>query len=170
MSFAITSYGALGSGDVQIICAGGITGSPTNGLAHKMITIAGFSGTDSNGFDTSLMNGTWYCTGSATGSVNLEMSAPLDHSIGGVASGPTLTVGSYATVEGFFVDGWVPPGAIAGGGVGGFFMGGWVLPTFLSIQSPYFFNLIGSIYPTEGQIFPTGQVGDNDYITVEVKN
>ena len=170
MSFAITSYDNDGYGDVQITCAGGITGGTSNGLMHKMITVAGFSGIDSHGLDTSLMNGTWYCVGSSATFVDLEMAVPLDHLISGSVSGPTLTVGSDAVITGFFHDGWVPPGAIAGGGVGGFFMGGWVLPSFLSIQSPYFFVQIGSIYPTEGQLFPTGQVGDNDYITVEVKN
>ena len=170
MSFPISNYGNAGLGEVQLTSATTITGGASNGLHGKMITVAGFSGIDSNGFDTSLMNGAWYCDSSGATTVTLLMYIPLTDVVSGSCSGPTLTVGSYATVEGFFVDGWTPPPALAGGGVAGFYIDGWEMPPFFSIQSPYFFLQIGSVYPTEGQLFPTGQVGDNDYISVEVKN
>jgi len=170
VSFSITNYGNGGLGEVQLSSATTITGGASNGLHGKMVTVSGFSGTDANGFDTSLMNGTWYCDTSTTTYVVLLMYIPLTDTVSGTCSGPTFTVGSDATVKGFFVDGWVPPRALAGGGVAGFFLDSWAQPAFFSIQSPYFFLTIGSVYPTEGQLFPTGQVGDNDYITVAVKN
>jgi hypothetical protein len=170
VSFAITSYSNDGSGNVNLACSGGITGGASNGLHTLMITVAGFSGIDSNGFDTSLMNGTWYCLSSDATDVELEMYAPADITIGGSTSGPTLTVGSQATVEGFFDDGWHPTTEINGGGVGGFFLAGWEQPMFLAVQSPYATFVIAPLYPEEGQIFPTGQVNDADYIVVSVKN
>jgi hypothetical protein len=170
VSFAITSYSNDGSGNVTITCSGGITGGASSGLHTLLITIAGFSGIDSHGFDTSLMNGTWYCLDSNATSVDLEMYAPSDAVISGSTSGPTLTVGSAATVDGFFLDGWHPTTEINGGGVGGFFLAGWEQPMFLAVQSPYSTFVIAPLYPDEGQIFPTGQVNDADYIVVSVKN
>lgn len=170
MSFAITSYSNYGSGNVNISCSGGITGGASNGLHTLMITIAGFSGIDGNGFDTSLMNGTWYCLSSDATDAELQMYAPAGITISGSASGPTLAVGSQAAVEGFFLEGWHPTAEINGGGVGGFFLNGWEQPMFLAVQSPYATFVIAPLYPEEGQIFPTGQVNDADYIVVSVKN
>src|ERR1700677_4949645 len=135
-----------------------------------MITVAGFSGIDSNGFDTSLMNGTWYCLSSDATDAVLQMYAPAGITISGSTSGPTLAVGRAATVDGFFLDGWHPTTEINGGGVGGFFLNGWEQPMFLAVQSPYSTFVIAPLYPDEGQIFPTGQVNDADYIVVSVKN
>lgn len=171
MSFAITAYQSAGGGDVQITCSGGITGGSANGLQTIMFTVGGFSGVDTNGFDTSLLNGTWYCVGSGSNYVTLRMFMPLSDTINGTTSGPTLTEDAGVAVEGFFVDGWhVPAAPLNGGGIGGFFLGGWEQPMFLAVQSPYATFVIAPLYPEEGQLFPTGQVNDDDYIVVSVVN
>lgn len=171
MSFAITNYLDDGGGQVELICSGGITGGASNGLYHKLITVSGFSGTDSNGFDTTALNGTWLCTQSGSTEVVLEMYIPYPHTINHTCSGPVLAIGSDAVVEGFFLDGWAVPSAlVTSGGVAGFFLDGWLLPNFLVVQSPSFHTLLEALHPIEGQLFPTGQVNDSDYFVVRARN
>lgn len=74
------------------------------------------------------------------------------------------------TVTGFFVDGWVEPGPSGSTGMAGFFLDGWQLPNFFAVASPYVHFTIAVAYPTEGQIFPTGQVNDDDFIVCAIDN
>ena len=75
-----------------------------------------------------------------------------------------------ATVTGFFADGWVVPAGVAAGGFAGFFVNAWDIPPYLAVESAYVHFQVEVAHLTEGQIFPTGETNDDDYITVRVQN
>ena len=170
MSYASDSYSNAGSGDANLHSLSTITGGASNGLTGHMVVVTGFSGIDVGGFDTSQFNGTWYCVSSGTNQVTLRMFLPSPPGSHTTTGSPVFTVGSFATIEGFFVDGWVVPPPSAFGGVAGFFVDGWQIPDFFAMGSKFSHVQPEVPHATDGQIFPTGQANDDDYIAVAVQN